>query len=196
MFDPIELGREFFERLTEVDAAITAKVAASACSRCGGPLHVGNYPRKPRGGLLAVAGEALTVRFSLCCGREGCRRRTTPPSVRFLGRRVYVGAVVIVASVLAVAVATAKVSRRLTGISARTTQRWVRWWQEAFPKTAVFAALSARLVPSVARSELPSSVLTRMPGKPQAQFEALLGWLAPLTTESTPDGARFVRGTG
>ncbi|MGO8994962.1 MAG: hypothetical protein ACLQVI_16725, partial [Polyangiaceae bacterium] len=67
---------------------------------------------------------------------------------------------------------------------------------EAFPKTAVFAALSARLVPSVARSALPSSVLTRMPGKPQAQFEALLGWLAPLTTESTPDGARFVRGTG
>ncbi len=187
MFDPIELGREFFERLTEVDAAITAKVAASACSRCGGPLHVGNYPRKPRGGLLAVTGEALTVRFSLCCGREGCRRRTTPPSVRFLGRRVYVGAVVIVASVVAVAVATAKASRRLTGI---------RWWQEAFPKTAVFAALSARLVPSVARSELPSSVLTRMPGKPQAQVEALLGWLAPLTTESTPDGARFVRGTG
>ncbi len=62
MFDPIELGREFFERLTEVDAAITAKVAASACSRCGGPWHVGNSPRKPRGGL-PVQKSGSDVRF-------------------------------------------------------------------------------------------------------------------------------------
>jgi hypothetical protein len=40
MFDPIEWGREFFERLTVVDAAIAARVAAGACSRCGGPLRV------------------------------------------------------------------------------------------------------------------------------------------------------------
>ena len=45
--------------------------------------------------------EAFGRRFSLCCGREGCRHRATPPSVRFLGRRVYVGAVVIVASAIA-----------------------------------------------------------------------------------------------
>jgi len=89
MFDPIEFGREFFEKLTVVDATIAARVAASACSRCGGPLHVGNYLRKPRGGLLAAAGEDFALRFSLCCGREGCRRRTTPPSVRFLGRHPF-----------------------------------------------------------------------------------------------------------
>ncbi len=196
MFDPIELGREFFERLTAIDAAITAKVAASPCSRCGGPLHVGNYPRKPRGGLLAVAGEGFTLRFSVCCGREGCRRRTTPPSVRFLGRRVYVGAVVILASVVALAVATAAAAQRTTGISSRTARRWVGWWRGAFPETTVFAALSARLVPSVARRELPASVLARMPGAPEVQLRVLLGWLAPLTTTSTPDGARFVRGLG
>ena len=34
-------------------------------------------------------------RFSFCCDRDGCRKRVTPPSVRFLGRRVYLGAVVI-----------------------------------------------------------------------------------------------------
>jgi hypothetical protein len=49
---------------------------------------------------MGRAAESFDRRFSLCCGREGCRRRATPPSVRFLGRRVYVGAVVIVASVL------------------------------------------------------------------------------------------------
>ena len=42
------------------------------------------------------AAEAFSRRFSLCCGRDGCRHRATPPSVRFLGGRVYVGAVVIV----------------------------------------------------------------------------------------------------
>jgi hypothetical protein len=196
MFDPIELGREFFERLTAVDAEITASVAASACSRCGGPLHVGNYTRKPRGGLLALAGETFTLRFSLCCGREGCRRRTTPPSVRFLGRRVYVGAVVILASVVALAAATAAAARRVTGVPPRTTRRWVQWWREGFPETAVFAELSGRLVPSVARGDLPTSMLVRMPGEPEAQVRSLLEWLAPLTSGSTPEGARFVRGVG
>jgi hypothetical protein len=111
MFDPIELGREFFEKLTAVDAAITARVAAGACSRCGGPLHVGNYPRKPRGGLFAMEGESLTLRFS----------------------------------VVALAVATAASAHRSTGTAARTLRRWVGWWRGAFPETAVFAALSARL---------------------------------------------------
>ena len=128
MFDPIEFGREFFEKLTVVDATIAARVAASACSRCGGPLHVGNYLRKPRGGLLAAAGEDFALRFSLCCGREGCRRRTTPPSVRFLGRRVYLGAVVIFASAIAMAVVMGSAGRRVTGVPPRTLRACLAHW--------------------------------------------------------------------
>jgi hypothetical protein len=37
-------------------------------------------------------------RFSFCCDRDGCRNRATPPSVRFLGRKVYLGAVVMLIS--------------------------------------------------------------------------------------------------
>ena len=196
MFDPMELGREFFEGLMAVDATITAKVAASACSRCGGPLHVGNYQRKPRGGLLGLAGEAFTLRYSLCCGREGCRRRATPPSVRFLGRRVYVGAVVIVASIVALLAATIAAAYRTTGIPARTARRWVGWWRGEFAETSVFATLSGRLVPAVSRRELPASLLARMPGAPEEQVRHLLVWLAPLTTASIADGARWVRGFG
>jgi len=88
MFGEIGLGSEFFEGLVAIDAEITARVAAAGCRFCGGPLHRGDYDRKPRGGAVAVAAEAFTRRFSLCCGREGCRRRAMPPSVRFLGRRV------------------------------------------------------------------------------------------------------------
>ncbi|MEO6420455.1 MAG: hypothetical protein ABIP39_13645 [Polyangiaceae bacterium] len=196
MFDQIELVGEFFERLTAIDEAITARVAAAACAFCGGPLHRGDYPRKPRGGLVAVAAEAFSRRFSLCCGREGCRRRATPPSVRFLGRRVYVGAVVIVASIVALATMTASAIRRATGISPRTARRWLRWWRGPFSETRVFAALSARLVPAVSREELPASVLARVPGSAETKLAYLLGWLAPLTTASVRDGSRFVRGLG
>lgn len=194
MVDQIEPGCEFFERLTAIDAAIAARVAAAACADCGGPLHVGNYGRKPRGGLVAVAGEAFTLRFSLCCGREGCRLRTTPPSVRFFGRRVYVGAAFILASIVALALGAASAAWRSTGIPPRTIRRWGQWWRGAFPETAVFAALSARLVPAIARARLPASLLERMPGPPEAGLTLLLTLLAPLTTTSTPDGARFVRG--
>jgi hypothetical protein len=194
MFDQVELGREFFEGLVAADAAIAARVAAAACSRCGGPLHVGNYPRKPRGALAARAGEAFSLRFSLCCGRRGCRHRATPPSLRFLGRRVYFGAVVILASVVALVAATAAAAQRATGIAPRTLRRWVRWWRSEFPDTSVFAALSARLVPAVSRAQLPASLLARLTGAPEARVARLLALLAPLTTATTPDGARFVRG--
>ncbi len=60
-------------------------MAAKGCPGCEGPLHRGDYERKPRGALVAAASEAFRVRHSLCCG--WCRRRALPPSVRFLGRR-------------------------------------------------------------------------------------------------------------
>jgi hypothetical protein len=94
------LDREFFSRLTRIDEEIARQVAAARCSWCGGPLYRSDYDRKPRGGLIAAAGEKHVRRISLCCGSEGCRHRATPPSVRFLGRRVYLGAAVVVASAL------------------------------------------------------------------------------------------------
>ncbi len=126
MFDEIEFVREFFETLTAIDAAILVRAAKETCRFCGGPLHRGDYARKPRGGLLAVAAETFARRFSLCCGREGCRCRATPPSVRFLGRRVYVGAIVIVASVVALRCRRRKLVRaatHATGVPAADEER-------------------------------------------------------------------------
>lgn len=193
MFKEIQLGGEFFERLTTIDAEITAQVAAEGCRFCGGPLHRGDYSRKPRGGLMAVAAEAFGRRFSLCCGREGCRRRATPPSVRFLGRRVYVGAVVILASVVALALTAASAAQRATGVPARTTRRWLRWWRGPFIATPVFVDIAARMV-GVDRLRLPASVVEAMTPAPEVRVLKLLGLLAPLTTTSLLDGSRFVRG--
>ncbi len=180
MFGEMELGREFFEGLNAIDQAIVAEAARRRCEHCGGPLHRGDYPRKPRFGRIAVVGVDFDRRFSLCCGREGCRRRATPPSVRFLGRRVYAAAAVVVASVAALAAATASEVRKSTGIAARTTRRWLRWWRGPFTKTAVFEEIRARL-PGPERSRLPAWMIERLRGEPSARLEALLRWLLPIT---------------
>ena len=194
MFDEIQFEREFFEELTAIDEAILARAGAEACRFCGGPLHRGDYARKPRGGLVGAAAEAFTRRFSLCCGREGCRCRATPPSVRFLGRRVYVGAIVIVASVVALAQTIASAATRATGVPARTTRRWLQWWRGPFVSTPVFVELSGRLLPAVERRSLPTSILDRLAGPASARVRSLLACLAPITTTTTADGSRLVRG--
>jgi hypothetical protein len=193
MFDPFEMGIEFFEGLMAIDEAIVERAAEEPCRDCGGPLYRSDHPRKPRGGLLAVAGEAFGRRFNLCCGRDGCRRRAMPPSVRFLGRRVYVGAVVIVASAIALTAISARAALRATGVPARTTRRWLRWWRGPFTTSAPFVELSARLVPAPDRRRLPLSLLERLTGERSAPVAKLLAWLAPITTTSSPDGSRWVR---
>ncbi len=193
MFDRIELGIEFFEGLVAIDEAIVARAAAEPRRECGGALHRGDHVRKPRGGLVAMAGEAFSRRFNLCCGREGCRRRAMPPSVRFLGRRVYLGAVAIMASAVALVAATAAAAARTTGVPARTTRRWLRWWRGPFTASAPFVELSARLVPAPERRRIPLSLLERLADERPAAVAKLLAWLAPITTTSCPDGSRFVR---
>jgi hypothetical protein len=192
------LGEEWFASLEAFDRQIAEAVAAEGCRHCGGPLYQGNYERKPRGGHIAEAGEAFTLRHSLCCGREGCRKRALPPSLRFLGRRVYLEAVVLAASALAMALETLRMAREVTGVPARTLRRWHGWWTEAFPSSAVWTQLRARFVPPPpVESELPRSLLERAEsvlGVDAVSNALLLAacWLSPVTTQSVPDGSRFV----
>jgi len=195
MLDQFDLGHDFFEKLALVDEGIARAVAANNCPACGGRLHRGDYERKPRGGLIAPKGETSVTRFSLCCGREGCRKRALPPSVRFLGRRVYLGVVVIVASIVAQALTELGELGELrskTGVPARTVRRWLGWWSGPFVTTEVFVTVCARLV-GVAAAELPSSIVERLEGSPMEKVSAMLDLLAPLTTRSVPDGSRYVR---
>lgn len=194
MVKDLDLRREFFLLLVRLDESMMERVAAAGCRWCEGRLHRSDYDRKPRGALIAAAGEEFVRRFSLCCGREGCRRRATPPSVRFLGRRVYLGAVVIVASLVALALRAAGEIKRQTGVPARTTRRWLGWWQGPFLDTEVFVALCARLI-GVDVGQVPASIVGRLEGTGTERVRSMLGWLVPLTTGSVPDGARFLRGT-
>ena len=203
------LAGEFFARLEKLDQMIAAAVAAERCQHCDGPLHQGNYRRKPRGGLVAVAGEAFTLRHSLCCGREGCRRRALPPSLRFLGRRVYLEAVVVLASVFAQTMATVRAAVSASGVPRRTLRRWGTWWREVFPRLPTWVELRARLVPPPPdEALLPRSLVERIgadlrqrgdTGEAPAGAAVMLllaRCLAPATTGSVVEGSRFVAAAG
>jgi hypothetical protein len=199
------LDREFFAQLEKMDLAIARAVGAAGCQHCHGPLHQGNYQRKPRGGLISGAGEAFTLRYSLCCGRRGCRKRALPPSVRFLGRRVYLEAVVALAVAFAQVVASLAHAVVVSGVPRRTLQRWGSWWREIFPRLSTWAALRARFVPPPPdEADLPRSLYQRLgsdlghvdrsrghPAQPEVMV-LLARCLAPVTTGSVPDGSRFV----
>lgn len=200
------LVEEFFWRLEKIDEEISARVAAAGCPHCEGPLHRGDYHRKPRGGLIGVLGEAFTRRHSLCCGRRGCRKRSLPPSLRFLGRRVYLEAVVVLGSVLAQVMATLREASRASGVPGRTLRRWGSWWRREFPRLPIWAELRAWLVPPpVNETDLPRSLLTRIESdlcasaghREAVAFDEVMvlgaRCLAPMTTGSVVDGSRFVR---
>ena len=71
--------------LIAIDREIAEATRKKGCD-CGGALHQSNYPRSPFG-LSAEFRIAYEERFSFCCA--DCRKRTTPSSVRFFGRRWY-----------------------------------------------------------------------------------------------------------
>lgn len=196
MLHEVVIGFKFWNQLIEIDEQIAERVAANGCRHCGGRLHRGDYARKPRGGLVALVAEAAARRVSLCCDREGCRRRAMPPSVRFLGRKVYVGAAVVLACAAAQVAATVAAARRATGIDARTVRRWSRWWGTTYAESGHFEAARARLMPPVKASELPGGLWERFAAHAQdalVGLARLLGFVAPATTASVPDGSRFVR---
>jgi hypothetical protein len=172
-----------FEALLAIDADLATTAHAGGCRLCGQRLDHADYPRKPRGGP-ATLGPAYDRRFSFCC--DACRKRLTPASVRFLGRRVYLGAVVVLATVLRHGPTPARVARLrdLLGVSRDTLARWHRWWCEAFVHTPFWVAGRARFAPAVDETALPGSLLARFSGDGDTPIRMLLRFLRPVTTTS------------
>jgi hypothetical protein len=151
---------------------------------CGGRLDVANYLRKPRGGPPGLE-DSHALRLSLCCARDGCRRRATPPSIRFLGRRVYFGAVVVLVSAMRHDITKLLAAKlyRLLGVSERTLRRWRQWWLETFTASSFWTSERARFMPPVTQADLPRSLIERFLA-PNGSLElvAVMRFLSPLTT--------------
>jgi hypothetical protein len=179
-----ELEAQFLVALGEIDAAYAARVHAAGCL-CGGVLDLADYPRKPRGDL-GEAAEAYALRQSFCCRREGCRKRATPPSLRFLGRKVYIAVLVIVASAAARATSIGGrgSARRVHGVPVRTVQRWLAWWQTVFALSAFWSEARAFFATPMEVDALPVSLLSRFSGERPEALVKMLRFTAPITTTS------------
>lgn len=171
--------------LLKCDQDLAAIARDSGCP-CGGVLHSASYERKPRG-WVGEQPEGYERRHSFCCAEDGCRKRTTPPSLRFLGRKVYLAAVVVLVTALRHGVSDRRAAelRRLVGASRRTLARWRMWWREVFTATAFWRAERARWMPQVSVAELPASLLERfVEDDVRVRLYRLLDFIKPITTDS------------
>lgn len=172
--------------LGKIDADLAEEVRWAGCLACLlGKLHSAKYKRKPRSG----ANECLRLdRYSFCCDQDGCRKRHTPPSVRFLGRRVYWGVVVVLVSAAhhGLTPERMRVLREALGIDRRTVERWRQWWLEAFVQSSFWRIARARLMPLVCEKSLPLSLAQAFGLSRPGQLLELLKFLSPITTSSIP----------
>jgi len=168
----------FFRFLSRIDHEFAAETRAGRCPACSGPLHVSDYPRKPRGCPAAVR-EEYSQRLSFTCGR--CDARSTSRSVRFADRRVYVSVVLMLRS--PVGSASGQELCEQLSIPARTLKRWRTWWREGFTATPFWQAMRARFMPPLVIERLPQSLLERFGGDAMAdRLTQALRWIAPLST--------------
>lgn len=168
--------------LLQFDEDLAREVRRKRCPDCGGALHAAPYPRKPRG-TVAPLGAEYCVRLSFCCAVEGCRHRATPPSLRFLGPKVYWAAVVVLISAMRCGPTRTRMQllKELVGVSRQTVRRWTVWWQQPLPESPFWRTACGAFRSSVQRGELPQSLLEQFAGPDEGRLLAVLRFLAPLS---------------
>ena len=152
MYHELPFTARFWRFLFAIDQDFANAIRKNGCP-CGGRLHSADYLRRPRG-IPGPLPEHLRIRLSFCCDRDGCRKRVTPPSVSFLGRKVYLGAIVILISTMRQGPSPRRV-RRLSariGVDQRTIARWQVFWREHFPQTPFWKTARAPVCHRLSRA--------------------------------------------
>jgi hypothetical protein len=182
VYQAVLADAKFHEQLLVFDRDLAASARTARCWLCGGALHSASYDRKPRGGPGGL-GQEYAERFSFCCAVDGCRKRTTPPSLRFLGRKVYLATVVTLISVMLHGTTPARLARLsvVPEIDRRTLTRWRAWWRSTFTDSRFAPIAAATFMPPLQIAGLPVSLLDRFAGGLEQQLAGLLRFLGPLT---------------
>jgi hypothetical protein len=176
----------FYQLLTRIDESIAEEVSARGCD-CGGVLHSARYPRKPRG-IRSALDCSYESRLSFCCAQDGCRRRHTPASVRFLGRKVYLGMIVVLITALHHGLTEARRRRLIEELDVplQTLWRWRHWWREQLLDSRCWKGLAGRFIPPIVTDSLPGSLLERLSGQTlSGRLVQLLVLIAPVTTATS-----------
>jgi len=189
-----EDGRRFFRLQQEIDQDECRRVQAFGCPRCGGPLDRNDHARKPRG-LPFQHFDPDPRRLNLCC--RHCRAHNMPQSVVYLGRRVYVGVVLVLASILVSGLTPRRLARVQAGlgVSAQTVRRWRQWWQSGFVASRFWAEGRGSFLPPVDVLRLPKDLVGRFVRQAGVtRLLAFLRFLSPLTItlrEGRGSGVKF-----
>lgn len=170
--------QQLHQLLEKVDADLAQEARQKGCLYCFGKLHRADYDRKPRGG------PQWDRRYSFCCAEEDCRRRHTPESVRFLGRRVYAGLVVVLITAMIHGLKAERVRRirEALQIDSRTLKRWRQWWLDSFVRSTFWKAARARFMPPLSEATLPLSLWLSFEFEERQRLLAVLEFLRPITT--------------
>jgi hypothetical protein len=116
---------------------------------CGGALHSARYSARPevcRPGSTdrRIAGGPASAAV------DRCRQCNTPPSLRFLCRRVYLATMMVLISAMLHGATPPRVARlsQLLGVCRRTLARWREWWRTAFVQSRFWQAARATFMPA------------------------------------------------
>jgi hypothetical protein len=182
VYQAVLADAKFHEQLLVFDRDLAASARAARCWLCGGALHSASYDRKLRG-CPGGLGQEYAERFSFCCAVNGCRKRTTPLSLRILGRRVYLATMVTLISTMQLGTTPCRLARLsvVAGIDRRTLARWRAWWRSNFSDSPFAAVARAAMATPINIAALPVSLLDRFAGDVREQLIALLRFLGPLT---------------
>lgn len=180
-----------------IDQKIADEFLRTGCCRhCKSKgLFRSNYRRKPRGihkELPEKIVNKYSFRFSFLCYK--CRRRTTPPSVMFLGRKVYVaiGILWVTLKNEQGTLPRLEVLRTLLGqcLSDITIARWLDWWQSAVWESPFWKELRGQLQGSIFRAKFLTGVWEHFKNQLSEAgsiFESILNLFSPITRpESYP----------
>ena len=183
--------KSFHLGLLELDEVLRDEARASGCAHCDGRLDCADYDRNPRGVEEAFR-QMYERRFSLCCGREGCRKRLTPFSVRFLGGKQHISAMIVLCSAMLHGLTPRRQGRLETefdvsrGISRAIVRHWQNWWKR-LPLSTFWRTVSGRLPATLNQRALPGSLLRVFKGNAGDQLTSLLRLLSPLTSKTAPN---------
>ena len=182
MYHYLLLDTRLYNSLFALDLLIAEQTKQSKCLFCGGVLHQSHFPRKPRGIPAAGLHCDYPIRFSYCCSQEGCRKRLTPPSMRFLSRKVYSSVIIFLIFLFKASTDESKVDELNkffnTTLSVETLRRWRDFWKNTVPQSHTFKrqGFNCFIAPN-----LPSSLLSLFAGPLSQQLEMSLRWILPLT---------------
>ncbi len=172
--------------LEKIDDDFAQEACKNPCPHCKdkAKLHCGDYDRKPRG----ISG--WDKRRSFCCSNRKCRKRVTPPSVRFLGRKVYVGIVVVLLGAMQHGLKPDRVEtlREELGVDIRTLKRWRAWWLESFVQSKFWKAQRSRFMPPLNERVMPLSLVEKFGAGTCVGMVNLLRFLSPVTVSSGLNG--------